>query len=324
MKNLPNDLNNFFNDPSISNPRIDLFTIILLVRLGVLNLNNEYDDIIAEVLAAHTPFHASLSSYSIDRGIGRGTTRVRVALIEEFKTFARDNKWPVENKYKTVNTERILEFYPYELTDINAITKTDALIIMERYAAAAHKYVLDFTPAFDTAAASFVTRYNGASEGQEIAKGNIGSDRTEKNDGRYELNIALFRAYNFCKFKTYADYDMMHNLFPLETLYKHPHHEIAHYSGSLEALTTVNIAEALYDGTYYALFRNIGPTDQMVGLEATATTPVGSLLGLTVKAGRSKSFQIIKSGADGSHFLNVTNLNLTEIGSWKIDIYREG
>ena len=116
----------------------------------------------------------------------------------------------------------------------------------------------------------------------------------------------------------------MHNLFPLETLYKHPHHEVAHYSGAEGAQSTVNAAEAIYDGTYYALFRNMGTTDQMVGLELTADTTVGTTHGITVKAGKSKSFQIIKTGTAGNHFLNVTNLNLTDPGSWKIDIYREG
>ena len=324
MKNLPNDLNNFFDDPKIINKRIDLFTIILLIRLGVLNIDAIYDDIIEELKNAHDPFHEALSEYGSDIGIGRGATGVRETVMKDFKFFASDNKWTVEHKYATVNKERVLEFYAHGMTDINKINKSDALITMESYAKAAHKYVLDFTPAFDTQAASFPLRYNAATEGQEIAKGNIGSDRSGKGDGRIELNIALFRAYNYCKFTTYAAYDLMYNLFPLDTLYKHPHHEIVHYKGTTTALGTTNIAEAIYDDTYYAIFRNYGTTDQVVGLELTASSTVKTILGITVKAGKIKSFQIDRSGVEGNHFLNVSNLNLTDDGSWGLDIYREG
>jgi len=133
----------------------------------------------------------------------------------------------------------------------------------------------------------------------------------------------MFRAYNFCKYKSDCDYDFMHGIFPLETLERRARHNIKHYAGSEDALATINVAQEIYDEFDWVMLHNTGPTDQRIGLELTADAPTGTIYGNVIKAGKNKSFRIISLGAPGNHFLNVTNLNLTEGGSWKIETYKE-
>ena len=323
MPKLENELNNFFASDEITNQRLDPFAKGALTVIIARNTDGKYDDIIATLQAAYDPFHKNNSSLSSDVVIGRGKTELRVNVIEEFKDFARNSRGAVRTKYFKLHHDLYVEIYPNELTDINKMNKVTSGIIIDRYADRVHAHVADFTPAFDTEAASFKTRYAAAVDVQTTAKGSVSEDRTGRDDGRDLLNKELYAAFNFVKSKCYANYEYMHGIFPLETLYKHTPHDIKHLNGLVDALATVNAAEAIYDGTYWMLLHNIGPTDLRVGLELTATTAVGIANGKVVKKGMSKSFKIITTGDPNNHFINITNLNLTEGGSWKMDIYQE-
>ncbi len=323
MIRLEDDLSNPYDDPKITDKRMDVYVDVVVTGLTAADDDGIYTDVIAEVVAAYDPFHLNVNKLVTDFSIGIGKTELRGNVIAEFKEFASDNMGMVKRKYFKTSHDKYVEFYTYGMEDFNAMNKSTAPGLLQRYATAAHKYVADFTVGFDNEAASFVTRYASAKSVQDIAKFNIGADRTGRDTGRTAVNIAVYGAYNFAKYKSNCNYDFMHAIFPIETLYRHTRHDIKHLDGLVDALATVNAAEDIYDGTYWLLLHNIGPTDLRVGLELTATTEVGTAKGKIVRKGMNKSFKIITTGDPTNHFLNITNLNLKEGGSWKMDIYQE-
>ena len=323
MVDLNNDLRNPFDDTRITDPRFDVFTTSVITKLIAANTSGDYTDVIAEVVAAHDPFHLNISNLSSDFVTGMGKTELRENVIDGFKEFASNNKGPVKAKYFKTQHDVYIGFYPYELKDYNKINKTTAQVLIDRFAKIVHTHAADFPPQFNIDAAAFSTRYSNALEVQDQSKGSISDDRTGRGTGRKELNVKMFKAYNFCKFKSDCDYDFMHGIFPLETLERHAPHDIKHYSGKEDALASINVAQAIYDEFDWVMLHNQGTTDQRIGLELTADTPAGTLHGKVVKAGKNKSFRIISLGAADNHFLNITNLNLTDGGSWKIDTYRK-
>ena len=258
---------------------------------------------------------------STEMTYGAGAVEVRETVVEDFQHFVSNYRGIVKDKYFLTKHNIYIQFYVDDLKDYYGMNKTNALSLINRYAKAVHRNVADFTPDFDTKAASFVTRYTNAKDGQDVATGSLGEDRSSRDTGRDALDEALFEAYNFCKYKFKADYNKMHNVFPLETLSTHPRHEINHYSGSVNALATVNVSQAIYDGTITAMLRNLSDCDMLVGLVATADAPVTADNGERVKAKKSKSFVIASTGTPSDHFLNVTNLNLTDTGNWEIDVF---
>lgn len=323
MPKLENDLNNFFDDNEITDPRLDVFIGGSIVTLTEKNIDGVYTQSIADLKVVYDPFHLKLSSLGIDFRIGMGKTELRKDVVEDFKEFVRNNKGTVTSKYFKAHHDFYIEFYYNELEDYNKINKTTAPGMINNYATAAHTHVADFTPAFDAEAADFKLRYSNAVDTQTIAKNNVSEDRTGRDSGRKAVNIILFSVYNFVKSKCFADYDIMHSIFPLETLFRHTPRVITHYTGSEPALATTNVAEKIYDENQWLMYHNLGTTDQLVGLESTALTPVETTYGKLVKAGKTKSFRILSTGKEGCHFLNVTNLNLTDQSSWKMETYND-
>ena len=323
MVKIENDIDNIFDTPKITDPRLDVFTTSAITKLTAANTSGDYTDVIAELVAVHEPFHLNISNLKSDFVTGMGKTELRVNVIDGFKEFVSNNKGPVKSKYFKTHHDIYIGFYPYDLKDYGKMNKTTAQGLIDRYAKEVHTNAADFPPQFDLDAAAFSTRYSNALEIQDKSKGSISDDRTGRGTGRKELNVKLFKAYNFAKYKSECDYDFMNGIFPLDTLEKHARHNIKHYTGNEDALASINVAQAIYDEFDWVMLHNSGITDQRIGLELTADAPAGTLLGKVVKAGKNKSFRIISLGAAGNHFLNITNLNLTEGGSWKIDTYRK-
>ena len=323
MVDLNNDLRNPFDDTRVTDKIFDVFTGSVITNLTAADTSGDYTDVIAQVTAAYEPFHQNISNLNSDFITGIGKTELRVNVIGDFKGFVSNNKGPVKAKYFKTKHDVYIGFYPYELKDYGKINKKTAQGLIDRYAKIVHTNAADFPPQFDLDAAAFSTRYSNALEVQDKSKGTMSEDRTGRGTGRKDLNVKMFRAYNFCKFKSDCDYDFMHGIFPLENLERHAHQNIKHFTGSEDALASINVAQAIYDEFDWVMLHNTGPTDQRIGLELTADAEVGTLHGKVIKAGKNKSFRIISLGAAGNHFLNVTNLNLTEGGSWKIDTYRK-
>lgn len=327
MRDLNIDLINPFADKRITNRRIDPFGGSAIKKIIIINTTAPYTGkfiaVIAALSAAYEPFHEVMLQLPIDKTYGAGAVEVRETVVSDFKHFVSNNKGMVKDKYFASKHNLYIQFYVDELKDYNAMNKTDALVLMNRFASAAHTNVGDFTPEFDAKAAMFPVRYANATDGQDEATGSIGEDRSSRDTGRDALDEALFQAYNFCKYIFKADYNKMHNVFPLETLSTHPRHEINHYAGSVDALATVNVNQKIYDETLTAMVRNLSDCDMLVGLAAKADDAVSSSNGELVKAKRSKSFIVVNTGVPGDHFLNVTNLNLTDMGNWEIDIFEQ-
>ena len=322
MRELTSDLSNIFDDVLNTDPRFKDFSKHVINKVHEINVGGIFDDIEAELHLAFDPYKINIEHLYSDLPMGTGKIELRDDVRKEFKTFVRNRRGSVNDKYFVPHHDVYLEFYPDMLKDYAKMNNVNSQDLIDRYAHAVHAHVSDFLPEFDTKAAAFSTRYADAVEVLDAKQVNIGTDRSGRDTGRDALNVAMFRAYNFFKFYYSADYDMMHAIFPLETLVTHARHEIGHFNGVNEALETVNMTSAVYDEFDYIIFHNIGNTKQKIGLQADATTAPGSL-GMTINKGKAKSFQIISLGTAGNHFLNTTNLDLDLGGAWKIEIYRE-
>ena len=327
MVDLLLDLKNPFANIAITNPRIHPFAGSVINKITTYNTTVPYIGMFTAPLviltSAYNPFHEVMLQLPIDLTYGMGSVEVRGNVVEDFQHFASNYKGFIKDLYYKDHHEIYITFYPDDLSDINAMNKTTSLPIINRFAKAVNTCADDFTPEFVAKAASFVVRYKGATEGQDFATGSLSEDRSSRDSGRDALNDALFEAYNFCKYKFKCDYNKMHNVFPLETLLRHPRHEINHYSGTVDALATVNVSQAIYDETMTAMVRNLSDCDILVGLTAKADSPVTADKGELVKAKKSKSFIIVSTGTPVDHFLNVTNLNLTDTGNWEIDVFEQ-
>ncbi len=327
MRTLENDLDNFFATSRIIDKKMDPFAGSVVNKITTINTTvpyvGKFTAPLGVLTAAYNPFHTAMLDLPSDLTFGSSSVEVGDVVLSDFQHFASNYKGMIKDIYFEDHHEIYITFYPDDLTDINAMTKATALPIMTRFALAVHTNVADLTPELDTRAAAFVTRQIAATSGRDVATGSIGDDRSTRDTGRDALDEALFEAYNFSKYIFKCDYNKMHNVFPLETLLRHPRHEIEHYSGNVAALSTVNVAEALYDGTYIAMVRNISNSDMLAGLALTADTAITATNGVLIKANKSKSFIITSTGTNTDHFLNITNLNLTDAGNWEIDIFKQ-
>ncbi len=323
MRTLISDIKNIFDDDAITDPRMNVFTGSVYNKLVAANTNGDYTEVIAMINAVYPSFRDNLLSLAIDVPLGTGAKEVRETVESEFKIFVSNHKGMIKDKYFEKQHHLYIQFYPDGMEDYNDMNKTTAPLLINRYATAAHTHVLDFTTDFDLKAASFKTRYDNAVDSHEIAKTDISEDRSGRDNGRIAVNVAVFAAYNFAKFKTNCNYDFMHGVFPLETLYRHTPHTIIHLSGTIPPLATVNIAQAIYDKNDWILLHDTGSCDLLIGLELTADTEVGTANGKKVKKGKNKSFRIINTGDANNHFINITNLSLTEDATWKADIYKK-
>jgi hypothetical protein len=327
MKTIDNDLKNPFDDPLITNTRLDPFAKAITVKLTNANGSGQYTTIIADINTPLTPFHASMQNLNTDKGITAGQTETREGVITDFKAFASKYQGTVELMYETDHA-KLITFYLHGMADFNAMNKSTALILITGFAEAITLNHTDWDtmyPTFVSIGEAFPARYSDAVDTQDDGKTTTGTDKVDRNDHRPALNVALFDAYNFVKYYTSANptavkaiWADMAGLIPSNS-----HTEKETNKGPVAKMATVNTASGNYDDTYYVLVRNVGTTNIRAGLQTTATegVPLTGTVGKTINAGKSRSFQIITMGAALSQFLNITNTDLNNAGEWEIEIY---
>lgn len=324
MKTIENDLRNPFDDIEITNTRIDPFAAAIVVKLTAANGSGQYTTIIADINTPLTPFHESMLAIGIAAGITAGQTETREGVISDFQAFASKYQGTVELMYED-NHAILLTFYLHGMADFNAMNKSTALVLMNTFAAAVAANHADWTtmyPTFVTLGEGFPARYTAAVDDQDTGKSETGSDKTDRNEYRPALNVALFDAYNFVKYYTSANVTAVKAIWGAMSALIPPDKRTERETnkGPIAKLATVNTASGDYDDTYYVLVRNTGTTKLRVGLQATATEAVG-VLGKNMNPGKSKSYQIITLGAPLAQFLNITNTDLNDVGEWEIEIY---
>lgn len=86
--------------------------------------------------------------------------------------------------------------------------------------------------------------------------------------------------------------------------------------GSVNAGATVNVPVGVFDNTNHFILRNTGITDLLFCLKDNAVDACTA--GVTVLPGEDATVTLADLGAIGSAFLNVTNLNATNIGNFQV------
>ena len=321
MSTLETLLKNLFADKAITDTRIDGFAIVILPKITAASDSGQYKAIAKAIQVAQVSFHANIVALSSDTASGKGKRITREQSIADFLDFVRLEEGTVRKVY-VKDEESFLEFYPDKLKDYNKINKTTATILMQRYSDAATEHSGDFDPDFVDTANAFPVDYSTAIDAQSAVSGNKNTDRTGRNSYRIALNDALYQALHFITYYTSGDMDILKGIFDLSTLVPHKRTTIVHLNGLITNMATINLDSENYDITYVVKIRNIGVTDLNIGLEATADTPCSNTDGI-VKTGKTKTFVIVSLGAIGNKFLNLTNLDLNNNGSYEVEIYRQ-
>src|ERR1035441_2844021 len=172
MKTIDNDLKNPFDDPLITNTRIDPFAKAITVKLTAANGGGQYTTIIADINTPLTPFHASLLALNTDKGITAGQTETREGVITDFQAFASKYQGTVELKYEADHS-KLLTFYLHRMADFNAMNKSNALVLITGFAEAISLNHADWDtiyPDFVSIGEAFPARYSDAVDAQDDGK----------------------------------------------------------------------------------------------------------------------------------------------------------
>ena len=74
MKSFDNDLMNPFDDPLITNGRMDSFVTSLLTKFAAANGTHQYDVVIADIVAPFAPYHTAMMKLVVDNSQTIGQT----------------------------------------------------------------------------------------------------------------------------------------------------------------------------------------------------------------------------------------------------------
>jgi hypothetical protein len=213
-----------FNDTRISDERLGVFGDNTLERFKTQNTSAQYKDIIDLMEASLIKFKSESGDISLAVALQRGLTITTDMLVSDLHVTMRDAQNEIIFKLGGEDKPNYLAIYPHGLSEYLQATKTQMPTITDRLfkAAALNEAVLGKT--MTDKLKSYQLLWKNARDVQTDKKTEVSTDRTERNESRYGLEIALTRAVHIIGDKFPDDLDKCGQFFEFHLLYK-PQHE---------------------------------------------------------------------------------------------------
>lgn len=205
-----------FDDPALSDPKLNAFANDHIIRLGLLNTAITFPGMLAATSAAYTDFAGQRVSEATQEAIGEGRTietrKARAALMERL---VRQNNLVA---YTFGRQGAVFQlFFPYGLKEYRKAKYDNLPGLMERYMAAAQAHL---PPAEVADMQSLADAYAAARTAKLSTNSTTDSHRTARREKRKALTLQLTRNVLLIAAHHVGDRDAFDDYFDLSLLPK--------------------------------------------------------------------------------------------------------
>ena len=311
MLNLKTIFRNLFNTREISDANLKKFSQTHISRLTSANTGGTYNDILADVQAAYTPFANAINAEDFAHSQQQGNTIAADNIFYEFKTLISQKEGFVRGIWG-VNSPQYQDFFPEGLSEYSQATKTNVEMLMSRIVAAATTHNAELNPDFLLLFQGIESNYLAARTAQLTKIGEVETLKTNSSNARQVLTTQLMKNLLIIASNNVGNTSMLEDYFDQSFIRSNIAPDDGSIGGVIAANTTINIeSEGLTIDTEITI-TNSGNTPLKFGIEQTATTAVEN--GIVVAEGATfiaTYLQLLGGNPQGSSFLNVTNFGAT-------------
>ncbi len=199
MIDLNNLYKNFFDDPVITDGKLNKFAEIHLERLRANNGGGEFTQLITDTTNAYQLFASAVSVEDVNFAQQQGLTIKVGNLLKDMKLFISKAEGLVRSEFGKKSDE-YQEFFPYKVKEYWHFNFKNAEMLVSRFISAADKYSAQLGPAIKTNLQTLLNDFRSAREDQLRKKGEVADSKTNVRKRREELEIQLLKNLHYIGF----------------------------------------------------------------------------------------------------------------------------
>lgn len=182
---------NHFNDVKIINARLEVFTGDTIGKLTAGNAGGIFDTVLSRLATSYPAFTGNVSDVDVALNLQKGSTMTVEGVHKLFKVTMSAQEPFIANALGGKSAPAYLTFYPRKITEYSKCAQKDMTLLTTRVAKAA---TINATALGDTLATllqGFKPQWADTKTAQELAKGDVSSERDDRSDTRIAIEKDL-------------------------------------------------------------------------------------------------------------------------------------
>jgi hypothetical protein len=312
---------NYFDDVRITTQRFYAFSLDNVGKLTAANGAGDYTTLINLITPLITALGTELGDVSSAEAMLKGKTQTNDQVMAAFRLTMRKKQDVIADLFGGEETEGYIEFYPQGIYEYTNVTKVEMPTLTQRVKTSATTHSGVLGPALTTLLQGFKAQWDTSRSAQELQKGVLSDNRTERTDARIALELAMLEVIHTIAAAFPGEVEQCMSFFSFHLLFKQLHSRLETIEFELPANGRQVVANLTFDTNDVANIHNMDDNSNL--LFYTSATADGEPVpneGLTVKSNK-KSRKLISQIGDVNHtFLIVKNLSAVNEGKGKISI----
>jgi hypothetical protein len=312
---------NYFDDKNITTPRFYDFSQDSLSKLTAANGAGDYTTLINLITPLIAAVGTELGDVSLAEAVLKGKTLTNDQVMAAFVLTMRNKRGVIADLFGGEETAGYLEFYPQGINEYNQATKVQmpTLTLRVKNSATTHAATLGAT--LTALLQGFKTQWDNSRTDQELQKGVLSDNRTERTDARIALELAMLEVIHTIAGMFPGEVEQCMSFFAFHMLFKQFHTRLETVEFALAPNAKQVVANLTFDTNDVANIHNTDDNSNLwIYTSATADGEPAEGSGIEVRS-HKKSRKLISQIGDLNHtFLIVKNMSTVNDGSGKISI----
>ena len=289
-------------------------------RFMELNINGEWKAIIDIIILPLDKVKNDLSEIEINIAKQRGLTQTTDEVVIDLHATMRDSENEIIYKLGGKNAASVLEFYPHGVSEYLKITKTEMLTVTDRLFKATNNHAAVLGVDLANKLKGFKSSWATAHDGQSAKKTDVSTNRTDRDDNRLELELAMTKAVHTVGLKYPGDVEKCNTFFDFNLLYSHNQHGHDDYEGSVAAGTTALVVNVMMKKSWDIEVTNTGTNAALkiwIGATANEAAPATAI---EILPGETLSLHPTELGDLAHTFLLLKNESAVNATGYEVSI----
>ncbi len=301
-----NFFKNHFSEKAINNTRLETFTGDIKGKLTAGNTGSRFQPILDKLTVSYPAFTGDVTDVTVALNLQKGSTMTVEGVHKLFKTTMSAQEPFIANALGGRNKPEYLQFYPHKISEYSKCTQAEMITLTNSVKAAA---IANATALGTTLAAllqGFAGQWTTTKTAQELKKGTVASNRTDRNDTRVALELDLCFAIDTIASIFPGDVETCKTFVDFSLLTTTPNRKHITKSGTILVSGKEEVANKLFDATDMIKIRNTGTNSDIEAYLAPSPSDAPTL-SITVRPGKEVRKAAAELGLSTSPFLMIRN-----------------
>lgn len=277
---------NHFDDPKIINTRLETFTGDMIGKLTAGNTGSRFQPILDKLGISYPAFTGDVSDVAIALTLQKSSTMTVEGAHKLFKTTMSAQEPFIASALGGRDQPAYQQFYPHKISEYSRSTQAEMSTLTATVKAAAIANAVALGTTLATLLQGFAAQWSSTKTTQELKKGALATNRTDRNDTRTNLELDLCFGLDIIGSLFPGDVDSSKAFVDFALLTTTPRKKHIIKSGTIAAKGTAEVANKLFEATDIITIRNTGTNADIEAYLVTNPSD-NPLKSLTVKPGKS-------------------------------------